>query len=256
VGNALLEIGKKWGEEIPPLNALIVAKSGLKKGIPGKGCDWYLTHFLDRDIKFEKLPVEDKRAIVDEVHDAIFAYKKWDKVQSYVSDVIKRYPEVSPFDGRFLTIPRPPSHSGDRDASAVPWNFVPPPRYRAPREPESPEHRALKEYVADHPECVGLPKYAKRNLEWVFGSGDRADVAFSLGDKIVVVEVKSQVSDDADMCKGVFQCIKYRVRAHQKLKRVVPNGDAILALGKKAPSKLDFGQFLKWRMRGMPRNMG
>jgi hypothetical protein len=177
---------------------------------------------------------------VAEVHDAIFAYKKWDQVQSYVSDVTRRYPELSRFDGRFLTISRRGARSRSEDSSPVPWNFVPPPKYWEPRAPESAEHLALKKYIAEHPERVGLPKRAKADLEKVFGSGDRADVAFTIGEKIVVVEVKSEISDDADMCRGVFQCIKYRalIRAHQRLRRVIPNGEAILAIGKSAPSKV------------------
>jgi hypothetical protein len=86
----------------------------------------------------------------------------------------------------------------------------------------------------------GLPKNAKPDLEKVFGSGDRADVAFTMADKIIVVEVKSKISDDPDLCRGIFQCIKYwaLIRAHQKLKRVVPNGEAILAIGKAAPTNV------------------
>lgn len=240
VGNALAEIGEEWGEVIPPVNALIINKSGPRKGMPGDGCDWYLTHFLEREVDFKILPVEDQRAIVAEVHEAIFAYKKWDKVQSYFSDVTRRYPELARFDGRFLAVFRATAPSPSVKPSSVPWNFVPPPKFHEPRKPESSAHRALKEYIAEHPECVGLPRKSKADLEKVFGSGDRADLAFTIGEKIVVAEVKSEISDNADLCRGVFQCIKYRalVGAHQKLKRVIPNGEAILAIGKAAPAKV------------------
>jgi hypothetical protein len=142
VGNALSEIAEEWRAIIPPLNALMVRRNGPLKGIPGKGCDWYLANFLDREIDFDKLPTKDKRAIVEEVHDAIFAYKKWYKVQSYFSDVTRRYPELKPFNGQFVAIstatpPRP------RAQPKVPWDFVPPPRQRQPKVPESPEHLAL-----------------------------------------------------------------------------------------------------------------
>jgi hypothetical protein len=60
-------------------------------------------------------------------------------------------------------------------------------------------------------------------------------VCFSIKDKFVIAEIKSEISPEDDIRKGVFQCIKYRavIRAHQKLKRVIPNGDAVLVVGKK-----------------------
>jgi len=235
VGNALLEMGEEFDEEIPPLNALIVAKTGPEKGMPSEGCDWYLKKFLDRKIAFDRLSIEDKRAIVDEVHDAIFSYRRWDDVQNYFRDVKRRYPELAPFDGRFLSIKTESKARPRRVAKSVPWDFTPSPGFQDPKEPESSEHRALKLYVAAHPEVIGLPKGAKSEVEKTLGSGDRADVFFSIGDKFVIAEIKSEISPEDDIRKGVFQCVKYRavVRAHQKLKRVVPNGEAILVVGKK-----------------------
>jgi hypothetical protein len=119
----------------------------------------------------------------------------------------------------------------------VRWDFKPPPRFREPVKPESDAHRALKKHVAAHPELVGLPRTAKATMEKTLGSGDRADVYFVAGNKFVIVEVKSTISPEGDICKGVFQCVKYKalLRAHQKLKKVVPNGDAILVLGREMP---------------------
>jgi hypothetical protein len=234
VGNALLEISEELGEEIPPLNALVVAKTGPEAGMPSEGCDWYLEKFLNRKIASDRLSVEDKRAIVDEVHNAIFSYRRWHDIQNYFRDVKRRYPELSPFNGRFLTI-KTEKAPAERIAKSVPWDFVPPPTYQDPRGPESPEHQALKLYVAAHPEVIGLPKTAKSEIEKVLGSGDRADVCFAIGDKFVVAEIKSGISPEGDIRKGVFQCVKYRavIRSHQKLKRVVPNGEAILVVEKK-----------------------
>src|SRR6202035_5666055 len=103
------------------------------------------------------------------------------------------------------------------------------------KKPESPEHEALKLYIAAHPEVIGLPKGTKYEIEKTLGSGDRADVCFSIKDKFVIAEIKSEISPEDDIRKGVFQCIKYRavIRAHQKLKRVIPNGEAVLVVGKK-----------------------
>lgn len=235
VGNALLEMGEEFGGEIPPLNALVVAKTGAEAGLPSKGCNGYLEKFLDRKIAFKRLSVENKRAIVEEVHDAIFRYRHWDDVQNYFRDVIGRYPDLAPFDGRFLTITRLTETRPKRAPKDVPWDFVPKRPFQEPRKPESPEHKALKLYIAAHPEVIGLPKGTKYEFEKTLGSGDRADVCFSVKDKFVIAEIKSEISPEDDIRKGVFQCIKYRavIRAHQKLKRVIPNGEAVLVVGKK-----------------------
>jgi hypothetical protein len=240
VGNAILEVAGTLRKEVPPLNALIVAKTGKEAGLPGDGCDWYLQKFLDREVKTADLSVEDKRAIISEVHEAIFEFDGWDDIQAYFSDVVRRYPELAPFDGNFLSIKAKPMPAPNSLADAVPWDFVPPPVFQQPRTPESPDHRALKQYIAAHPEIVGLPKGALAILEKVFGSGDRADVVFTDGDRVTAVEVKSALSPLADLTRGVFQCVKYKavIRAHQKLKRVIPNGDAILVTGKKLPPSI------------------
>jgi hypothetical protein len=42
------------------------------------------------------------------------------------------------------------------------------------------------------PEVIGLPKGTKFEVENTLGSGDRADVYFSIEDKFVVAEIKSK----------------------------------------------------------------
>ena len=42
-------------------------------------------------------------------------------------------------------------------------------------------------------------------------SGDRLDVYFKLKDgKQIAIEVKSRISDDADILRGIYQCVKYK----------------------------------------------
>ena len=73
-------------------------------------------------------------------------------------------------------------------------------------------HRRLREWVMTHPEAVDQ-KYAGRPTatEVMLKSGDRVDVVIYLPDKAVAVEVKSRVSNDADLERGIYQCIKYKV---------------------------------------------
>jgi len=74
---------------------------------------------------------------------------------------------------------------------------------------------------------VNLPK---GECEYYLASGDKPDVIF-LGKTITVaVEVKSRISNDADLQRGVYQCVKYRavIRAEQKARKEIPNGLAML----------------------------
>jgi hypothetical protein len=137
------------------------------------------------------------------------------------------------------TITRLSESRPKRIANDVPWDFTPTADFQEPKKPESPEPKALKLYIAAHPEVIGLPKGTKYELEKTLGSGDRADVCFSIKDKFVIAEIKSEISPEDDIRKGVFQGIKYRaiIRAHQKLKRVIPNGEAVLVVGKKMSPK-------------------
>ncbi|WP_233418111.1 hypothetical protein [Vibrio cholerae] len=41
-------------------------------------------------------------------------------------------------------------------------------------------------------------------------SGDSVDVMFSYRKQMVAVEVKSRISDVADINRGLFQCVKYQ----------------------------------------------
>ena len=48
------------------------------------------------------------------------------------------------------------------------------------------------------------------DTEVVLDSADRVDVVYYGPTSTVVIEVKSLDSDDTDLRRGVFQCIKYR----------------------------------------------
>lgn len=73
-------------------------------------------------------------------------------------------------------------------------------------------HKLLKEYVAQNPRAVGLPKRSKAAIEYPFVCGDQVDVKFDLPDgRAAVVEVET------DYCwEGAHQCIKYRALLEAK----------------------------------------
>lgn len=74
---------------------------------------------------------------------------------------------------------------------------------------ESDDHQKLKEYVAAHPEVIGLPAESAAQMDFLFVAGDRADIVFGTGpDTWAVVEIKN--GEIGELVKGVYQNIKYR----------------------------------------------
>ncbi len=85
---------------------------------------------------------------------------------------------------------------------------------------ESVHHKRLKEYLAERHELLDLKGGYSSSFEVCLPSADRADL-FLINEtdlRIVCVEVKSRVSNDSDLLRGIFQCIKYRaiLDAHQR----------------------------------------
>ena len=74
---------------------------------------------------------------------------------------------------------------------------------------ESEAHKALKQYVADHPEAIGLPPDSKASIEHSFKSPDRADIVFSAPDgRRVAVEI--ELEGAINTLIGGWQAAKYR----------------------------------------------
>jgi len=79
---------------------------------------------------------------------------------------------------------------------------------------EGESHRTLKNYVAQHPELLGLPSdTVVVSIEHMLPSGDVVDVVFETPDLLLAVEVKGRHSPDSDLLRGLFQCVKYRAVA-------------------------------------------
>jgi hypothetical protein len=74
---------------------------------------------------------------------------------------------------------------------------------------EGEDHLKLKEFVAAHPEIIGLEKDSAPLVEYFFVSGDRADVVFGTGpDTWAIAEFKNGFPGELE--KGIYQIIKYR----------------------------------------------
>ena len=105
---------------------------------------------------------------------------------------------------------------------------------------EGPEHEKLKEHVKQTPSILGLPQAAAAESEYRLESHDSVDVMFCHSDEMVCVEVKSKISDTADIRRGIYQCVKYKAvtEAMLKAKGKDPNVRSALVLGDCVPREL------------------
>lgn len=76
---------------------------------------------------------------------------------------------------------------------------------------EGPAHRALRLWVTENPQAIRKQfAGARTQTEVDLLSGDRIDSVYYCEDRTVVLEVKSRISNEVDMMRGVYQCVKYR----------------------------------------------
>jgi len=177
MGDEVLKLADDWGDPIPHLQSLIVNKSGPNKGLPSKGIQYFWADYpeLSKPEKINRVKVEYERI----VHFG----SRWNKVLiAFGLQDINLVNEASTQEGHLR------GHGG-----------------------ESPQHKALKDYVAFHPELVGALSEDKVHIEYAFPSGDTVDVLFKNEVYWIAVEVKSQISDRlvSDYERGVYQCVKY-----------------------------------------------
>lgn len=89
---------------------------------------------------------------------------------------------------------------------------------------EGEHHKALRMWVFENPGKVGRGfSRARTETEFNLDSGDRIDAVYHLPDRTIVLEVKSRISNEVDLRRGVFQCIKYRaVKTAMDVRTEVP----------------------------------
>jgi hypothetical protein len=206
VGETLEQLSKEWPQRIPPIQCLVVNKTTK---LPGNGIGWFL---VDK-VSYAKLALAQKRQVVKAELSHVFAYPHWRRVLA----ALKLQPVVQEY-GQLLA-----------GAAA----------FRGGGEGE--DHRRLKEYVALHPQIVGLAASAPSGQTEVgLPSGDSLDVSFREGDVWVAAEVKSALSPVADIVRGLYQCVKYRavMEAALAAQSLVGHPRAVLVLQSKFPATL------------------
>lgn len=175
IGQTLLTLGEQRNQEIPPIQCLVVNQD---TGLPGEGVGW----FIDKS-DFKHLTTKQKRSVIDFQLHRIFSFNDW---YSVLSDL------------GLESLPN--DHKQIIDEAS---------RFKAGGESE--HHRALKDAIAANPQMIGLPVSVKPGeTEFQLPSGDSVDVLFRHRNTLIGVEVKSHVSDNPDITRGLFQCVKYQ----------------------------------------------
>jgi hypothetical protein len=175
IGTTLRELSRTWKEEVPPIETLVVNKN---TGLPGKGID----HFLGI-ARHVELTTKQKKVLVNAALREVFAYPKWNDVLRTLNlqPATPRAPEA---------VEAARGYDGGGESEA---------------------HLRFKQFIALNPSAVGLPPTFGRGVtEFCIPSGDSLDVLFRCGNKWVAVEVKSRISQEQDIVRGLFQCVKYQ----------------------------------------------
>lgn len=170
IGNLITKLNKK--KKIPYIQLLVINK---QTGIPGSGIHGFISDdFNEKDKKA-------KTSIINNLCQEIFDFNEWDKVlQAWKLNRL-------PIDfSEIIKGVKMYSSSGESD-----------------------EHKKLKKYISQNPKAVGFPpNLADGKNEHSLPSGDLLDVFFKTKNHWYAVEVKSTISNEDDIIRGIFQCIK------------------------------------------------
>lgn len=191
----LKRLSELTGEEIPTPNSLVC---NANTGIPSDG----LAFVTAED--YDNLPLEEKKKLIRKLNSEAIHYDKWDWVLAQLG--LKS--AISQIDIDEIRSGKYNGFGG-----------------------EGKEHKALKEYVASHPEIVGAKGEGK--TEHILLSGDRLDVWFP--ESKTAIEIKPSTSPDSDVLRGIFQCVKYKATldAEASVVGAKPGAKVILVLGGK-----------------------
>lgn len=197
IEDVIAALRKELGEQIPTLNALVHGKDGL----PSYGFSYVYP-------EYETYPLEVKKALVNAENAKTIKYEHWDLVLQALC--LKPSVITSEKDEKII---RSGKHFGSGG--------------------EGPQHKALKQYIFAHPESIGIRNVVNSDTEFILLSGDCLDVYFEQKDGTrVAVEVKSSISPDDDILRGLYQCVKYKaiLDAENKTHGVFGDTRSILVL--------------------------
>jgi hypothetical protein len=208
---------KKFGK-IPPIQLLVCNQ---RTGRPG---NLALSFLGIRKSLADRMSEQELNSAVRVAHEVIFSYPRW----RHVLKALGLKPVT-------LKLPDPES-------------ILPKIRHLERRSTgEGEEHERLKLFLAQNPKRIGIQWKSNGETERLLLSGDRLDISFRDDHKWIAVEVKGKHSSLADLVRGIFQCVKYKIILVTQLRyealggrnhmpRTIPR--VILACGDPLPTEL------------------
>lgn len=210
IGVTLNQLSSDPGrDEIPQIQSLVINR---KRGLPGEGFGSFLALRMK---EYQRFSLAKKRAYLVAYWHEVYSYPYW-------LDVLETF-NLAP---------------ATKDAARIVANAK---TGKSGGGGEGEEHHRLKEYVATNPGVIGLPKnFVPGTKEAPLPSGDRLDVLFDTPKRQVAVEVKSRISNEVDLTRGLFQCVKYHavMEAERGFKGKQHSIDVILVVGRSFPNNL------------------
>lgn len=220
IGHAINMLSAEWGEEIPPLNAIVVRESD---GLPGHGANSFLERYLKPHVR-RKLTEANRDALAQEVIDSVREYTEWDRVARHFG---------------FNRL-QPVMQLLQNEQESAPIQLPPMPTKRGGYE-ESQKHKNLKWWAVRNPKFFArFGRFSVRDdNEYELLSGDKLDAYLSNRDTCLAIEVKASNAPDSEIFRGVFQCIKYRatLRAMQLAGGEATNAQAVLLVTRPVPAE-------------------
>lgn len=206
IGNAILHLRKIRNENIPLINFLVVGKNS---NVPGNGIYGFT--------RYQRVSLEAKSEKVEQFENEIkqiFAYPNWDELLCLL--------DLTPVESNMDEI--------ELISQAI----------KNGSSGESSFHLEFKNYLRDNPQIFGLKGNTEKKTEYPFMSADTIDVMFWNKNIIVGVEAKSKISNDKDILRGIFQCVKYAalIEAHQVYEKKYIPFKVVLAIERKISSTL------------------
>lgn len=175
IGRTIEEYNLKHNEKVPAIQSLVINKS---TGLPGTG----IGPFLEDEQSYASLSLMQQRDIVQASLQKVYNYPHW---QKFLEECGLKY-EADNF--------------SDINHKAC----------KLQGGGESAFHKALKDYVAKHPDVLELPPSTQPgDTETRLPSGDVLDVSFRRDKFWIAAEVKSIRSAEPDLLRGIYQCVKY-----------------------------------------------
>jgi hypothetical protein len=185
LGFALKELGGQHLPglgEIPPIQLLVWSKG---KGSPGELAFGFIGKSKE---EVQELPARVRHAMALAERTKILEYKSWRKVLAKLG--------LKP-----LTLDLPDPESVINSSSGEQSGYG-----------ESEEHKRLKFYLGSHYRELHIRGQFAAKFEEKLFSGDVSDLMLDeiRGTRRFGVEVKSRISKDSDLIRGIFQCVKYK----------------------------------------------